>query len=328
MIVDLPLIAIASAVLYELGRRQMGGRRWRRDGRKRAEAFYAGLVLLCVATGPPLDGLADKLFWAHMVQHMLLQMVVPPLILVGAPWMAFWRVLPLQNRRRLAGWLAHSAGASPVRSAARLLGLPLCAWLLFIGAIAVSHLPVSFDFALRHSAFHEAEHALFLGLGLLFWSRAIDSPPFRARLRPAGAFAFFLTAIVAESLLALVIMGVRSPLYAPYAALVPRPEGLSALADQQFGGAIMLEPASLPLVIALSWALKRWLGSGPTRVGHGGLPATPFAPDQVSVDRRRFANSIKRWRSSSLGPTGPSPGGDASPAVSSATASTSRTTSS
>ena len=224
----------------------------------RAEAFYAGLVTLWIATGSPLDGLADRLFWAHMLQHMLLQMVAPPLIVLGAPWMAFWRVLPLPTRRRLAGWLAHSTGASPLQWAARLLGLPVVAWVLFLGTIAVSHVPLIFDFALRHSAFHEAEHVVFLGLGLLFWSRAIDSPPFRARLGPAGAFAFFLTAILAESLLALVIMGLRAPVYAPYAVLAPRPEGLSALADQQLGGTMMLEPASLPL-IALLWALKRWV---------------------------------------------------------------------
>jgi cytochrome c oxidase assembly factor CtaG len=259
MIVDLPLIAIAAALLYALGRRRMGGGRWRQEGRMRAEAFYAGLVTLWIATGSPLDGLGDKLFWAHMLQHMLLQMVAPPLILLGAPWMAFWRVLPLPTRRRLAGWLAHSTVASPLHWAARLLGLPVVAWLLFLGTIAVSHVPLIFDFALQHRTFHEAEHVVFLGLGLLFWSRAIDSPPFRARLGPAGAVAFFLTAILAESLLALVIMGLRAPVYAPYAALAPRPEGLSALADQQLGGTMMLEPASLPLLIALLWALKRWV---------------------------------------------------------------------
>jgi putative membrane protein len=186
-------------------------------------------------------------------------MVAPPLIVIGAPWIAFWRALPHSSRGRLAGLLAHSSGAAPLRGAARMLGFPVVAWVLFLGTIAVSHVPVIFDFALRHSVFHEAEHALFLGLGLLFWSRAIDSPPFHARLRPAGAVVFFLTAILAESLLALVIMGVHSPLYTPYAALVPRPESLSALADQQLGGTMMLEPGSLPLLIALLWSLKRWL---------------------------------------------------------------------
>ena len=277
----------------------MAGSRHRREGRWRAQAFYAGLAALVLAVEPPLDGLADRLFWAHMLQHMLLQMVAPPLLVLGAPWLPIWRVFPLADRRRLGHWLTRSTGASPLRLAARLLARPAVAWVLFIGTIAISHLPRVFDYALRDPAFHEAEHALFLGLGLVFWSRALDSPPSRARLGPPGAVVFFLSAIVAESLLALAIMRAPSPLYAPYAALLPRPEGLGALADQQFGGALMLEPASLPLLIALLWSVKRWVGtpatpspsvSGPPakaawrgkldKEGLGRLPAT----EEISVN--------------------------------------------
>jgi putative membrane protein len=200
MVVDLPLIGIVSAaLLYQLGRRRMAGSRWRREGRWRAEAFYAGLVVLLLATEPPLDGLADKLFWAHMLQHMLLQMVAPPLLVLGAPWLPVWRLFSLPSRRQLSRWLVHSSGASPLRFAARVLGAPVVAWLLFIGTIALSHLPRVFDLALRNSAFHEGEHALFLVLGLLFWSRAFDSPPFWAPLRPRPAVVFFLTAMAAEA---------------------------------------------------------------------------------------------------------------------------------
>lgn len=264
MTIASPAIAIVfSAVLYARGRRRLTGGRHRREGRWRAQAFYAGLVALAVALEPPLDTLADRLFWAHMVQYALLQMVAPPLLVLGAPWLPIWRTLSLAARRRIGTWLLCSSGAAPLRLAGRVLARPAVAWLLFIGVIAFSHLPRVFDFALRDSAFHEGEHALFLGLGLLFWSRALDSPPIRARLGPPGAVVFFLGAIVAESLLAVAIMGARSPLYAPYAALVPRPDGLSALADQQFGGGLMLEPASLSLLIALLWSIKRWIGPTP-----------------------------------------------------------------
>ena len=266
MTVEVPLIAIAAAVLYRLGRARMGGGRRRREGSWRAEAFYAGLLALVIATEPPLDSLADKLFWAHMVQHMLLQMVAPPLIVLGGPWLPVWRLVSLPTRRRVSRWLVQSSGAAPLRLAARVLGLPSVAWVLFIGTIALSHLPRVFDLALRDASFHQGEHALFLGLGLLFWSRALDSPPVRARLGPPRAVVFFLTAIAAEALLALVIMGARSPLYQPYAALVPRPEGLSALVDQQFGGALMFEPASLPLLIALLWATRRWLAQSGAQI--------------------------------------------------------------
>src|ERR687888_1314982 len=75
MTVDLAVVGIVcSALLYALGRRRMAGSRHRREGRWRAQAFYAGLAVLVPAVEPPLDGLADRLFWAHMLQHMLLQM--------------------------------------------------------------------------------------------------------------------------------------------------------------------------------------------------------------------------------------------------------------
>jgi cytochrome c oxidase assembly factor CtaG len=257
----LPAIAISSvAVAFALGDRRLAGGRHRREGRARAEAFYLGLAALFVALQPPLDGLADRLFWAHMLQHMLLQMVAPPLLVLGAPWLQIWRVVPLAARRRIGRRLARFR---PLRVLSSVIARPWVAWVLFLGTIALSHLPAVFDYALRHDTFHQAEHAVFLGLGLLFWSRALDSPPFHAHLRPAGAVLFFATAMVADSLLALAIMGSHAPLYRPYAVLEPRPEDLSPIADQQFGAAFMLEPASLPLLMAVVWSLKRWLTTTP-----------------------------------------------------------------
>ena len=104
-------IAVA-AVLYRLGTRGLAGGRSQRERPWRAQAFYAGLVALALAIAPPLDGLADKLFWCHMVQHMLLQMVAPPLIVLGAPWLAIWRPFSLSGRRRAGRWIVHSRSAA------------------------------------------------------------------------------------------------------------------------------------------------------------------------------------------------------------------------
>jgi putative membrane protein len=139
------------------------------------------------------------------------------------------------------------------------LAAPWVAWLLFLGTIALSHLPRVFDFALANSAFHEGEHMLFLSFGLLFWSRAIDSPPFHAPLGPGRCAVYFACAIAAESVLSLIILAAHSPLYEAYESLQPRPDGLSALADQQFGAGIMFEPASIPLLVAMLWGVKRWV---------------------------------------------------------------------
>lgn len=240
-----------AAVLYWVGTRGPRGTRARRERPWRAQAFYAGLVALALAMAPPLDGLAERLFWWHMVQHALLQMVAPPLIVLGAPWLAVWRPLSLRGRRRVSRVIV----ASPLRAAARFFAAPAVAWALFIGVIWLSHLPAVFDFAAQHPLVHETEHLAFLAAGLLFWSRVLDSPPFHARLTHVRRAGFLVSAGLAEAALSLVILAQHAPLYAPYKALSPRPEHLTALADQQLGGAIMLEPASIPLLIAVIWSI-------------------------------------------------------------------------
>jgi cytochrome c oxidase assembly factor CtaG len=184
-------------------------------------------------------------------------MVAPPLIVLGAPWLALWRPLSLGSRRRTSRWLLQSRSASPLRAAARGLTVPAVAWVLFVGAIWLSHLPVVFDYAAGHDAFHEGEHLLFVALGLLFWSRALDSPPLHARLTHWRRLAFFAAAAAAETALALVVLAAHGPLYVPYERVVPRPEHLTVLADQQLGGAIMLEPASIPLLLAILWSIGK-----------------------------------------------------------------------
>jgi putative membrane protein len=258
---ELTLTGIAVAgILYWLGKRGMAGGREQRERSWRAQSFYAGLAALALAVAPPLDSLADRLFWWHMVQHALLQMVAPPLIVLGAPWLAIWRPFSLGARRRVSRWLVLSRGAGPLRALARMLTVPAVAWLLFVGTIWLSHLPAAFDYAAAHGPFHEGEHVVFFGLGVLFWSRAIDSPPFHARVMRVRRLAFFLAAGAAEAALAVLILAAHSPLYTPYTRLSPRPEHLTAIADQQLGGAIMLEPASIPLLFAIFWSIGLLVG--------------------------------------------------------------------
>jgi putative membrane protein len=246
---------VVAGCLYWLGTRRPSGSRARRERPWRVQAFYTGLAALALAIAPPLDDAADRLFWAHMVQHALLQMVAPPLIVLGAPWLAMSKVLSPTDRRRAGRWLLWSPWARPVRGAARLLTAPALAWLLFLAAIWLSHLPAVFDYAAQEPLFHEFEHLLFLLLGLLFWSRVLDSPPFRARITHFRRVGYFLSAGLAEAMLALVILAAHSPLYNTYQAISPRPKHLTALQDQQLGGAIMLEPATISLLLATIWSL-------------------------------------------------------------------------
>src|SRR5947209_2245144 len=129
-------VALAAA-LYVVGSRRMGAaRRGPGDGR-RVAAFFTGLLVIVLALDSPLDALADKLFWAHMLQHILLLTVAPPLILLGRPWPRMWRALPLGARTALGRMIAQARWAAPIRALAR----PLPAWLLFHGTLVLWHPP-------------------------------------------------------------------------------------------------------------------------------------------------------------------------------------------
>lgn len=229
--------------------------------RWRTLAFYAALVTIGGALSSPMDRLSDELFWAHMLQHVLLMLVAPPLIALSAPWMAFWRPLPLGLRRRVARAVVTSEPFEPLRRAARWTGSPVQAWLLFNLDLGLWHLPSLFDLTLRSQAVHYLEHASFVLLGVLFWCQVIDSPPFHSRLGHLGRVAFLTAGATASWLLAVILEIAPSPLYSAYASLPSRPGGISALADQQLASGVMLGPGSLPFAIAIFYGLYVWLGN-------------------------------------------------------------------
>lgn len=258
------LLAAVAAALHARGMRRqlrvttaarLGALRWR------IVAFYAALATIVAALDSPIDELADKLFWVHMVQHVMLMMVAAPLLVLAAPWLPIWKGLPLSARRRLGGWYVHSPGWRGVRRAGRWLAAPLVAWLLFNADLCAWHVPALYELTLRHQAVHELEHASFLLLGVVLWIQVLGSPPLHARLDRSSRVLYVLTAATAAWALAVVLALAPSPLYPAYAELAARPGGLSALADQHLAAGIMWGPGSVPYAIFVFVALYRWLAS-------------------------------------------------------------------
>jgi putative membrane protein len=261
--VEWPLAAIAvAAALYRLGGFASATPG---DARKRGRgaAFYAGLLTLALAIDSPIDAYADSLFWVHMVQHVLLTMVAPPLLLLGRPWPRVVRPLPLAARRPVARVVLSGDRFRPLRTAARWLAAPLPAFVLFNGTLLAWHVPVLFDLTLRDGAVHDLEHALFFTTGLLFWTNVLPRP--RPALADAGRALYATGAVVVSWVLALVLGLASSPLYAGYASLHARPTGISALADQQLAAGVMWVPGSVPLTIALLFAASSWLAPAAAR---------------------------------------------------------------
>ncbi len=249
---------IAAAWLYWLGRGRLP-RSGHAANRWRTASFVAGLATIVVALDSPIDGLADKLLWVHMVQHVLLLMVAPALLALARPWNRMWHAFPLETRRRVARGLATGRLSAPLRGAARVLADPLPSWLAFNVNLIVWHLPFAYEATLRSPPIHALEHAMFFATGLLFWTRVIDSPPWRSRLTPTMRAAYVGGALVVSWMLAIVLALSTSPLYAPYAELAGRPGGITALADQQLAAGVMWVPGSVPFTIAILVIAYRWL---------------------------------------------------------------------
>ncbi len=260
---SLPLgLTWAAFWLHLLGERVAARRTGRprdRLARRRALAFYAGLLAIVVAIASPIETLSKQLLWTHMIQHVLLLSVAAPLIVLGAPWMSLWRPLPLGMRRTLARALVLSPRSAPVRAVSRTLSRPLVALAVYGANLLTWHLPALYDLALRNSDVHAAEHLTFVGFGILLWAQVLASPPLRPSLTYPWRVACLVAAMIPNVALSMLLAFSRSPLYPFYAHLTHRPGGISAITDQQIAAGIMWSFGDLPFAIAIVVLVVHWL---------------------------------------------------------------------
>jgi putative membrane protein len=258
-------LLLSAGVLYWVAARRRSAALRRRASwsgqRARAAAFYLGLAAIVVALDSPVDWFAHRLFWMHMVQHILLMMVAAPLIVIGAPWLVPLRLLPVRMRGQAARSVRRGGWAAPLRASIRWFGVPIAAWLAFNANLWVWHLPALYNLTLRNQAVHDVEHLLFLVLGIAFWAQVIDSPPLHSRLSRLWRVGYVTAAAASSWLLAVVLAYAPNALYSGYVALASRPGGISATTDQQLGAGMMWGPGSIPFAIAIFVGLYRWLGA-------------------------------------------------------------------
>jgi cytochrome c oxidase assembly factor CtaG len=236
----LPLVVCgAAATLYALGRRGRV-RVWREV------SFYAGVAAAFIVLEPPFDGWADTWLAAHMSQHIVLMTVVPPLVVLGRPWPRLWLPFPLAARRAVAGALARSA---IFRRVGGTLMRPPVALAVQSAAIAVWHIPVLYDAAVRSESVHVFEHVCFVAPALVFWGALLDAAPVRTRIDQLHRAIWFAAAMVPGWILAIVLAFANTPVYGAYRSLT----------DQQLAAGIMWVPGSIVYFVAAFVAFYRWL---------------------------------------------------------------------
>jgi cytochrome c oxidase assembly factor CtaG len=240
-------VAVA-AVVYACGWVKIRPRLPKRFGARRPAAFAAGLGAIVLALCSPIDAAGAHLLRAHMVQHMLLMLVAPPLLWASAPLAPLLLGLPLPLRRAVAAVLA----AAPVRRLLSFLTHPTTSWIAFAAAFWIWHLPAAYELALASDPWHHVEHVCFFGAAMLFWRPVILAWPARSPWPRWAMIPYLLLAELQNTILAAILAFADRVIYPTYAALPPV-GALSALEDQSLAGVIMWVPGSVAFLVPLLW---------------------------------------------------------------------------
>ncbi|MGA2369116.1 MAG: cytochrome c oxidase assembly protein [Candidatus Korobacteraceae bacterium] len=211
----------------------------------RAVSFLLGLLSLWIALASPLDTFSGFVLTAHMLQHMMLMMLAPPLILLGAPVIPLVRGSPTFAAREFAGPFLNWRIANRVGDA---LTHPIVALLLMGTVMFAWHTPRLYELALASSSWHQVEHACFFLASLVFWWPVIQPWPSHARWPRWAVVPYLLVADLENTALSAILVFSDRLLYPSYDA-VPRLFGFSALHDQAAAGAIMWVMGSLAFVL-------------------------------------------------------------------------------
>ena len=219
--------------------------------RGRVFSWIAGTLLLLFTLVGPLDGLGDDyLFSAHMLEHIVFIVAVPPLLIMG---------LPRETAAAMLKW-------RPASVVERFLRRPWVAWLIAVGTLYLWHLPALYNVALADERVHIAQHLSFLVTASIFWWPVMAPLPDH-RLRGHAAILYLFLAAAANSVLGAVLTFSGPGLYPLYTrptdgsaalALIRQRWGLDPAADQQLGGLFMWVVGGLFFLVAILGMYARW----------------------------------------------------------------------
>jgi putative membrane protein len=212
---------------------------------RRLSTFLAGLGVLWLALASPIDAFDPFLLADHMLQHLLLMVVAPPLILLGAPALPLLHGLP---RWAVRDGLGPFLSWPPLGRLGHILTHPAVCWLLMAVAMLGWHVPAAYELALRSPGWHDVEHACFFVTSVLFWWPVIQPWPSRPQWPQWTIPLYLLLGDFVNSALSAFLAFCDRVLYPTYLA-VPRLFGISALNDQVAAGAIMWVIGSFAFVV-------------------------------------------------------------------------------
>ena len=211
----------------------------------RVWSFFVGLSLVWVGLGSPLSLLDHQLLTAHMIQHLLLMTLAPPLILLGVPWRLV-RQHPVQRGVEL---IAPPRRLGRTQQIGQILLHPAVGWIGATATLVAWHLPSIFSLGLRSQTWHEVEQASFLLTGLLFWWPVMESSRNAVKWPESSILLYLFFATLPCDILSGFLVFCDRVVYPAYLSST-QSFGLTALEDQQCAGALMWTCVTVVYLVA------------------------------------------------------------------------------
>ncbi|MFT4186945.1 MAG: cytochrome c oxidase assembly protein [Aeromicrobium sp.] len=253
MVVGLGMAAYVAGVVV-LRRR---GDRWPVG---RTIAWTVGMLVVAWSTMGGLGVYSHVLFSAHMVSHMLLSMVAPIFLILGAPMTLALRALPGPRQpgeispRALLTAALHSKAAS-------LLTHPLVGPILFIGSLYALYFTPLFDRLMGSVLGHVGMELHFLAVGFLFYYVVVGVDPSPRQLHPLARFGLVLVTLPFHAFFSIAVMSATTATGAAYWSALQRPYATDLVADQNLGGSISWALGEVPLLIVMIALVAQWARS-------------------------------------------------------------------
>jgi cytochrome c oxidase assembly factor CtaG/putative copper export protein len=250
-------VVLAAVYLSAVLRLRRRGDNWPRG---RTLSWLLGCLTLLFATSSGVGRYMPAMFSMHMAAHMLLSMLVPILLVLGAPVSLALRALPAAGRGEPPGMREWLLAALHSRLS-RFLTNPVVATVLFIAGFYGLYLGGIFDAAVGSHAGHVAMNVHFLVSGYLFYWVVIGVDPTPRPIPPLAKVAVVFASLPLHAFFAVVLMGTRGVLGETFYRSLHLSWHTDLLADQRLGGGIAWAAGEIPLVIVMIALLVQWTRS-------------------------------------------------------------------
>jgi putative membrane protein len=254
-------LAVAAAHLVGLrgllaADQALPGTEGRRQLTREALVFQAGLLVVLVALISPVEYLSGVYIWVRALQVLLLAVVGPGLIVLGAPWSSFAQLRWPRSQQALGRGLDADDHVDRV---SWLVARPVLAVVAFNVVFLAWQLPVLFELARTNSGAALAEHVSYLAAGTLFWLQLISSRPLSQHTPPLRRITLLVGTVGVSTVLGMMLVFGSGVLYSGYANSAHHL--VTVLDDQQLSGAILWMGMLPPLVIAGVALLMEWFNN-------------------------------------------------------------------